>query len=95
MLGRHGHDVGVAHEAERRRGGIGALDAGDEARAAGRPVRLVHVDVEAAAVQVGAQHVAGAHLLAGADAAVVHAPIADQLLQQLDRLRGERVVHGG
>ena len=39
------------------------------------------------------QHVAGAHLLAGGDGAVVHALVADQLLQQLDGLAGQRVVH--
>ena len=93
VLGRHGHDVGVAHQAQRRRRRVGALDAGDEAGAAGRPVGLVDLDVEAAALQVGAQHVAGAHLLAGGDGAVVHALVADELLQQLHGLAGQGVVH--
>src|SRR6202011_3141209 len=34
-----------------------------------------------------------AHLLAGGDGAVVHALVANQLLQQLYGLRGQRVVH--
>ena len=42
---RDRHDVGVAHEAQRRRVGVAALDAGDERAPAGR--RLVALDVEA------------------------------------------------
>src|SRR5438445_5071734 len=90
---RHGHDVGVAHETQSRRGGVGALDAGDETDAAGRAVGFVDVDVEAAALEVGPQQIAVALLLARGDGAVVHALVADQLLQELDGLRGQRIVH--
>ncbi len=94
VLEGHGHDVGVAHQAEGGGCRIGSLDAGDEAGAARRPVGLVHLDVETAALQVGAQHVARPHFLAGAHRAVVHALVSDQLLQQLHGLPGQRVVHG-
>src|SRR5207247_587013 len=58
-----------------------------------RAVGLVHFDVQAAAFEIPAQHVAGPHLLAGGDGAVVHALVADELLEQLDGLRGQVVVH--
>src|SRR5262249_21936460 len=90
---RHRYDVRVAHQAQRGRGGIGALDAGHEARPARRAVRDGDVDVETAALEGRAPGIAGARLLAGGDASVVHALVADQLLQQLDGLAGLLVVH--
>ena len=74
--------------------GIAALDAGHEARAA-RGVRgLVDLEVEAAALEIAAQRVAVARLLAGEQRAVVHALVADHLLQQLHRLAGQGIAHG-
>ena len=91
--GVHRHHIGVAHQAQRRRRRIGALDAGHQAGAARGVVRLIDLDVEATALQVRLEHVAGLHLLAGGDGAVVHALVADELLQELDGLAGQRVVH--
>ncbi len=48
-LGGHRHHVGVAHQAQRRCGRVGPLDAGDQAGVARRPVGLVDLEIEAAA----------------------------------------------
>src|SRR5262249_47644129 len=69
------------------------LDAGDEAGASGRALRLIDFDVEAAAREIGLRQVGGAHLPARGHAAVIDALVADHLLEQLDGLRGEGVVH--
>ena len=92
--GRHGHHVGMAHQAEGGRGGIAPLDTGHEARASRRPVGFVDLEVEAAPFEVGPEEIGGAHLLSGFDGAVVHALIADHLLEELDGLSGQGVVHG-
>ena len=92
-LGIDGHDVGVAHQAEGRGLRVGALDAGHQAGAARRVLRRVHLEVQSAALEVAAQGVAVAHLLARQDGAVVHAPVADHLLQELDGLAGQNVSH--
>ena len=47
-----GHDVGVAHEQQRRRGRVAALDPRDEVLPPG--LRLVALEVEAAAAEVPA-----------------------------------------
>src|SRR5215467_12660365 len=60
-----------------------------------RPGALVDLDVEPALAEVGTQEIAVAHLLARFHAAVVHARVADHVLQELHRLVGEGVVHGG
>src|SRR4029450_10271554 len=55
---------------------------------------LVHLEVEAGALKIRPQDVGGPYLLAGGDGAVVHALIADELLQELDGLIGQALVHG-
>ena len=95
VLGGHRHHVGVPHEAEGGRSGIRALDARDQALAPGSALGLVDLDVEPALAEVGSDEIAVAHLLAGFHGAVVHARVADHLLQELHRLVGEGVVHGG
>ena len=89
--GVDGHDVGVAHQAQRRRIGIGAGNAGDERGAARR--RLPPLDVDAVALDVGLQHVGVACLESGLGGALVDALVADQRLQQLDRLTGQIGSH--
>ena len=76
------HDVGVAHQAQARRGRVAALDAGDERRPSGR--RLPSLDVDARAFDEGLQHVGVAGLLARRRRPVVDALVADQRLQQFD-----------
>ena len=58
----HRHDVGVAHEHQRRRVGVAALDAGDEARPA--RLGLEALDVDAARAQVLLEQVDAAQLVA-------------------------------
>ena len=79
-----GDDVGVTHEQQARRVGIGALDARDEARASG--LRLEPLHVEPGAPEVTLEDVGGVGLVARLDGAVVHALRLDQLLEQVDRL---------
>ena len=88
----HRHDVGVAHEQERRRLRIAALDAGHEAAAAG--LGLVTLHVEAGTLEVVAEQVDVLGLLARLDAAVVDALVADQVAQEVDRLGGGVVGAG-
>src|SRR4029079_9656972 len=91
----HRHDVRVAHQAQRGRLGVAALDPGHQAGAPRRAVGLVDLEIEAAALEVRLQHVAGAHLLAGFHRPVVHALVANELQQELHGLAGQRVRHGG
>ena len=71
--------------------GIGARDAGDERGATRR--RLPPLDVDAGALDVGLQHVGVARLEPGLGGALVDALVADQRLQQLDRLTGQIRSH--
>ena len=87
-----GHDVGVAHQQQRRRGRVGALDAGDEVCPAGDGLEAL--EVESGALEVGGEDVGARGLAAGLLGAVVHAAIADQLLQELGHFPGG-VVHAG
>ena len=84
-----GHDVGVAHQAQRRRRRVGALDPRHHRRPPG--ARLVAGDVESGPLEERLQHVGVARLEARVGAAVVDAFVADQRLQQLGRLAGQRV----
>ena len=86
-IGVHRHDVGVAHQAQRRCRGVAALDAGDDRGPAGPAVESLHV--EPGALEVRLQQVGVAHLVAGVGGAVVDALVADQLLQELGRRPGE------
>ena len=74
-------DIGVAHQAQRRRRRVTALDAGYQARPARGRRGVVDLEVEPAALEVGPQHVGRTHFLARADGTVVHALVTDQLLQ--------------
>jgi len=94
VLGRDRHHVGVAHQAQGRRLRVAPLDARHQARPAGSGHRLVDLEIEAAAREVGAQEVAGADLLSGGHGAVVDALVADHLLQELHGLAGRDVAHG-
>jgi hypothetical protein len=85
------HHVGVTHQAQRRGGGIGARDASDERSATWR--RLPALDVNARALDVGLQYIGVARLEAGLGGALVDALIADQRLQQFDRLTGQIGSH--
>ena len=86
-----GHDVGVAHQEQRRRVGVAALDAGDEAGPTRR--RLVALDVQTRAVEVTCQQVRAADLAPRFARAVVDARVADEVLQQVGDLGG-RIGHG-
>ena len=79
-----GHDVRVTHQQQRRRVGIGALDARDEAGATGR--RLVALEGEARTFEVRREQVRAAHLLPRLPRAVVHARVADEVLQEVGDL---------
>jgi hypothetical protein len=59
---RHRDDVGVAHEAERRRVRVAAFDTGDERAPAGQRVERAHV--HAGALEVVTEEVGAADLLA-------------------------------
>ena len=88
-VGVHRHDVGVAHQAQRRGVGIAALDARDDRRAPGPAV--VAGDVEAGPLEVRLQEVGVADLVAGVRGPVVDALVADEGLQQLGRRPGGRL----
>ncbi len=88
-VGVDGHHVGVAHQAQRRRRRITALDPGDD-RGPAR-VTLVAGDFEAGTFEVGLQEVGVAGLPAGVGGAIVDAGVADELLQQL-RARTRQLV---
>ena len=80
VVGVHRHDVGVAHQQQRRRGGIGALDAGDEARATRRG--LEGLEVEHRALEVAASRSA-LRTSPPELASVVDAGVADEGLEEL------------
>ena len=84
-VGVHRDDVGVAHEHERRRVGIGALDLRHQALAAG--LRLVDL-VVARAREVAGEQIDAAGLRARRDRAVVHALVADEQLEEIGDLGG-------
>ena len=67
-------------------GGVGlpTLDARDQARPTG--CGLVALDVDARAGQVGLEQIGAAHLAPGGRRAVVHARVADQVLQEVGDL---------
>ena len=88
-VGVHRHDVGVAHQAQRRGVGVAALDAGDD-RGASRPA-VEALDVEPGTLEVGLQQIGVAHLVAGLRCSVVDALVADQLLEELGGGAGELV----
>ena len=84
-------DVGVAHQAQARSVPVGALDAGHHRGTTGR--RLEPLDVEAGGAEVRGERVCVAALEPRPRRPVVHAPVADQGLQQLDRAAGQVVAH--
>ena len=86
------HDVGVTHEHQRGRGGIGALDARHQAGPPGHG--LVALDVEPGVTEVRLQRVDAAGLAARRRGAVVDAGVADELLEQVGDLGGG-VAHPG
>ena len=85
-VGVHRHDVGVPHQEQRGRGRVAALDARDEARASGRGFEALAV--EPVAFEVGLQQIRAAHLVTRRFGAVVHARVADEVLQQIGHLVG-------
>ena len=91
VLRCHRDDVGVAHQAHRRGFRVPAFDAGDQRGALGE--RLVALEVEAAAGEVGPQHVDAALFMARRRRPVVDALVADELLQQLGDLTYQRFRH--
>jgi hypothetical protein len=86
----HGHHVGVAHEQQRGRLGIAALDAGDEAHAAG--LGGVALAGEAGAREEVLQRVHAAVFVARGGLAGVDAAVADQRAEQLGGLGLDRAV---
>ena len=82
-VGVHRHDVGVAHEHERRRVGVGALELHHQALAP--RLRLVDLVIPRAG-EVAGEQVDAAGLLPGRHRAVVDAPVADQLPQEVGDL---------
>ncbi len=88
---RHRDDVGVAHERDGGCVAIGSFDAGDERRALRRVGMVEAFDVEPDRSQVAGQRIRVAALVPRVDVAVVHAPVADERLQQLDDLPGATV----
>jgi len=79
----HGHHVGVAHQAQRGCTGVRALDTGHQRDPPRRG--FIALDVEARCREVALERVRVADLLARLGGAVVHAGVADQLLEQFDR----------
>src|SRR5262249_54353719 len=63
----------------------------DERRAVGRVGMMEALDLDPHRPQVSAQRVRVATLVPRVDVTVVHAPVADQRLQQLDDLAGARL----
>ena len=84
-----GHDVGVAHQAQGGRVGVGALDAGHQRLALRR--RPEGLEVQPRAAEVLAEDVRVAGLEAALGRAVVDAAGADERLEQLHGLSGEAV----
>ena len=83
-------DVGVAEQQERGCGWVRSLDAGDQVVPARR--RLVALQLQSGALQIGFQQRGAANLPPRLGPAVVHASIADELLQKVRDLSG-RVRH--
>ena len=96
VSGVHGHDVGVAHQAEGRGRRVGALDAGHRgwcgpARAPARTPRGRGRCPRDSCCSVSLLRTSWPD----SDGAVVHAPVADHLLQELRRSGGYSAsVHG-
>jgi hypothetical protein len=85
----HGHDVGVAHQAQRRSVGVRALDTGHQRNPPRRGFVALQVEARATGFsQEPLEHVGVAELMARFGGAVIHARVADQHLQQLDRGAG-------
>ena len=82
-IGVDRHDIGVAHQQERRRVRVAALDARDEVLAAG--LRGVALEVETGVAEVLREHVGAAALEARLGRAVVDARVADQVREQVAR----------
>ena len=85
---RDGHDIGVAHEVKARRVLVGPLDAHDEAASPRR--RLVPLHLDARCREIGRKEVRAPYLVTGGWRAVVHALIADELLEEIGGLREDR-----
>ena len=85
---RDGHDIGVAHEVKARRVLVGPLDAHDEAASPRR--RLVPLHLDARYREIGRKEVRAPYLVTGGWRAVVHALIADELLEEIGGLREDR-----
>src|SRR4029450_6762509 len=81
--------------ARRPRGGGRCLRGRCGGGGGGGPAGLVDLEVKEAAFEIGAEEIGGAHLLSGFDGAVVHALVPDHLLEELNGLRGQSVVHDG
>ena len=90
-VGVHRDDVGVAHQAQRRRRRIAALDARHHRRAAGSRGEVL--DRHAGAFEVLLEQLGVAYLTAGVGGAVVDALVADQRLEQLGGRSHELVGH--
>ena len=88
VVGTDRDDVEVPHPRQRGRLRIGALDAGHQGRAIGELGRRQALEVDARTSQRGREHVDTAALAARLGRPVIDAPVADQLLQQLDDLAG-------
>ena len=82
-VGVRGHDVGVTHEQQRRRGRIAAFDARDEVLAAG--LRDVALEIEPGVAEVLREQIDAARLESRLRRAVVDALVADELREQIDR----------
>ena len=92
-VGADGYDIGVAHEQQGRRRRVRPLDPGHDA---GPPrLGLVALDVDARALEHVGEDVGAAVFVARLDAAVVHALVPDQHLQELGDLTGEWIGHRG
>ena len=80
------HDVGVAEQGERGGRGVGTVDLGHQRPPARR--RLVDLHVDAGTLEIAPKQVGTAKLLSGGLGAVVHAPVPDQLAEEVRRLLG-------
>ena len=86
------HDIGMAHQQQRRRVRVAALDARDEVLAAG--LRGKALELETGVAEVLREHVRAAALEARLGRSVVDARVADQVREKVARLFGERSVVG-
>ena len=80
-------------EAQARGVGIGAFESGDNGRPPRGGVELL--DLESGTFEKGGEHVGVADLLPALLGAVVHTGIANQGLQQFDRVFTARFAHQG